>query len=280
LAESLFSTELLAAGSRVACRIEYNGQPYNGWQSQPHEGVDTVQDRLERALSQVATHSMRVHCAGRTDTGVHGFSQIIHFDAPIARSPKAWVMGGNANLPPNIRIHWAVPVNAEFHARFSAHSRRYRYLVANTPIRSALTLGQLTWHRRALDEQRMHLAAQSLLGEQDFSAFRAAGCQSSSPMRNVLSATVARCGERIILDISANAFLHHMVRNIAGSLMAVGDGRREPAWIAQLLQGRDRRQAAETAPACGLYLVDVGYPAHFHLPATPAGPPLLPGENP
>lgn len=270
-----FSAAPLAAGSRIACRIEYNGSPYNGWQSQPHDGVLTVQDELERALTGVADAPVRVHCAGRTDTGVHGFSQVTHFDAPTTRSSKAWVMGGNANLPPDIRIHWAVPVADTFHARFSALSRRYRYVIANTPINPALLVGLVSWHRRPLDEATMHAAAQDLLGEQDFSAFRAAACQSSSPMRNVRSVAVSRRAGLVVIDICANAFLHHMVRNIAGALLAVGDGRQQAKWISRLLRGRDRTVAAETAPACGLYLVDVEYPTEFALPPTPFGPLLL-----
>lgn len=239
----------------------------------------TVQDKVECALSAVADTPVRVHCAGRTDSGVHAFSQIIHFDAPVARSSKAWVIGGNTQLPQDIRIHWAVPVDAEFHARFSAQARRYRYIIANTPIRSALLHAQVTWHRRQLNELAMHEAAQALLGERDFSAFRAASCQSRTPMRNVHFIEVRRLGDLVILEIVANAFLHHMVRNIVGALLAVGDGRKPGGWIAEILAGRDRTAAAETAPARGLYLVDVEYPASFALPPTPYGPVLL-GTNP
>ena len=270
-----FSTIPLPAGSRVACRIEYDGSHYSGWQAQPHLDVNTVQEKLEHGLAGVADQPVRVHCAGRTDTGVHGFAQIVHFDAPVERSPKAWVLGGNANLPRDIRIHWAVPVAAEFHARFSARARRYRYVIANTPVRPALLLGQLTWQRRALDAAAMQEGARYLTGERDFSAFRAAACQSSTPMRNVQSINVCRRGDLLVVDIKANAFLHHMVRNIVGSLMAVGSGRKPSAWIAELMERRDRSLAAETAPADGLYLVDVEYPANFRLPATPYGPILL-----
>lgn len=279
MADRLFSPDPLPAGSRIACRVEYDGSHYNGWQSQPHEDVTTVQDVLEQALEEVAREPLRVHCAGRTDTGVHGFCQIIHFDAPAERSCKAWVMGGNANLPWNVRLHWAVPVAQDFHARFSATARRYRYIIANTPIRPALHQGQISWYRRNLDARAMNAAAQDLLGEQDFSAFRAASCQSSSPMRNVQAVSVYRRAELVIIDIQANAFLHHMVRNIAGSLMAIGNGRQPEGWIAQLLRGRDRTVAADTAAAAGLYLVDVEYPPRFALPQTPFGPMLL-GSNP
>jgi len=278
LADSPFSADPLPAGSRIACRIEYDGSHYSGWQAQPHLKVHTVQEKLELALGDVACAPVRVHCAGRTDTGVHGFGQVVHFEAPVERSPKAWVFGGNANLPFDIRVHWAVPVVAEFHARFSALARRYRYIIANTPIRSALLYSQVTWKRRPLDAQLMHRAAQCLVGEQDFSAFRAAACQSKTPMRNVHAISVCRRGDLIVVDIKANAFLHHMVRNIVGSLLAIGEGRKEPGWMGELMAGRDRTAAADTAPAAGLYLVDVDYPVHFGLPDTPYGPALL-GTN-
>ncbi len=274
-----FSTEPFPTDTRVACRIEYDGGRYNGWQSQPHVGTATVQDKIENALTEIASVPVRVHCAGRTDSGVHAYCQVIHFDAPVTRSSKAWVIGGNANLPQDIRVHWAVPQAHDFHARFSAQARRYRYVIANTPIRPALLRAHVTWHRRKLDAVAMNSAAQALLGEQDFSAFRAASCQSRTPMRNVQFIDVKRRGELVVLEILANAFLHHMVRNIAGALMAVGDGRQSQHWIAELLASRDRSVAAETAPASGLYLVDVVYPTHCGLPLTPYGPLLL-GTNP
>jgi tRNA pseudouridine38-40 synthase len=226
-------------------------------------------------MAAMAAHPVRVHCAGRTDTGVHGFGQIVHFEAPTPRSAKSWVMGTNANLPSDIRVHWAKQVPDDFHARFTAQSRRYRYLIANAPVRPAIMAGQLSWCRFVLDAQLMHDEAQVLLGEQDFSAFRAAACQSNSPMRNVQSVSVSRRGALVVIEIQANAFLHHMVRNIAGSLMAVGSGRKPAGWIAQLLAGRDRTLAADTAAPDGLYLVDVEYPAEFELPATPDGPLIL-----
>ena len=270
-----FSADPLPAGGRIACRVEYNGSRYSGWQSQPHLDVQTVQTTLEAALAVVAATPVRVHCAGRTDTGVHGFCQVVHFDAPVTRSAKAWVLGGNGNLPYDVRLHWAMAVPAEFHARFSAQARRYRYVIANTPVRPALLGGQVTWQRQPLDTQLMHREAQCLLGEQDFSAFRAAACQSTSPMRDVRAVTVSRAGDLVVIDITANAFVHHMVRNIAGSLMAVGSGRRPEGWLVQLLAGRDRTVAAETAAPHGLYLVDVEYAPAFGLPKTPHGPLLL-----
>lgn len=273
----VFAMDPLPPGTRIACRVEYDGSAYNGWQAQPHPGSVTVQQTLEAALAEIAAAPLRVHCAGRTDSGVHGHAQIIHFDTPTARSCKAWVIGTNSQLPPDIRVHWAQPVPADFHARFSAQARRYRYLIANTAIRPALLGRQLSWQRQPLDARRMHSAAQFLLGERDFSAFRAASCQSSTPFRCVSHCDVSRRGDLLVIDIQANAFLHHMVRNIVGSLLAVGSGSREPAWIAELLAGLDRTLAAETAPAQGLYLVDVIYPARFGLPPTPPGPLLLAG---
>ena len=272
-----FPADPIPADSRIACRIEYDGSRYHGWQAQPHLDVATVQEDLERGLAAVADQAVRVHCAGRTDTGVHGFGQVIHFDAPVARSGKSWVLGSNANLPPHVRVHWAVPVATEFHARFSARARRYRYIIANTPVRPALLFSQVTWYRRPLDAVCMHRAAQALLGERDFSAFRAAACQSTTPMRNVHAVRVDRVGDLVVIDIKANAFLHHMVRNIAGSLLSVGSGYRPPEWISQLLAAGDRTVAADTAPPDGLYLVDVEYPGRYRLPITPAGPLLLAG---
>jgi len=270
-----FSTEPIPAGRRVACQLEYDGRGFNGWQAQPHPGVRTVQQVLEHAMQRVANAPMRVHCAGRTDTGVHGFAQVIHFETPVERSSKAWVMGSNSYLPEDVTVHWAHPVPDDFHARFSALSRRYRYVVANTVVRPALLAGLVTWYRAELDAERMEAAAQALLGEQDFSAFRAASCQSSSPMRNVHRVRVLRRDDLIIFDIQANAFLHHMVRNIVGALLLVGNGRKAVGWIAQLLQQRDRTQGADTAPADGLYLMDVEYPRHFELPAGRSGSSFL-----
>lgn len=271
----LSDTDPRPAGTRFACRVEYDGRRFCGWQSQPRQQGAAVQDQVEGALSEVAASAVRVHCAGRTDAGVHAVGQIIHFDAPSPRSPRNWILGANAGLPEDIRLHWAQPVPEGFHARFSALSRSYRYLVANTAVRPALGAGQLSWYRYPLDEARMHRAAQSLLGEQDFSAFRAAACQSHTPMREVQAVAVARRGELVVLEIRANAFLHHMVRNIAGSLMAIGSGRRDQSWLAELLRGRDRSRAADTAPPDGLYLAEVAYPAEFALPGTPPGPVTL-----
>ncbi len=256
----------------MACGIAYNGSHYHGWQSQPHLDVATIQETLEAALSQVASGPLRVHCAGRTDTGVHATGQVVHFDPPVQRSPKAWVLGTNANLPHDVRVLWALPVAADFHARFSARSRRYRYIVSNSSVRPAHLGGQISWYRYPLDSELMQREAQHLLGEQDFSAFRAAACQSTTPFRNIRSLSVERRGELVVIDICANAFLHHMVRNIAGSLLAVGSGRQPEGWLAGLLAGRDRTLAADTAAPDGLYLIDVSYPPAFDLPEMTAGP--------
>ena len=271
------SEELLPAGQRLAARVEYHGGDYHGWQAQPHLAVATVQETLEAALGEVAGQAVGTICAGRTDTGVHGFGQIIHFDAPVERSKKAWLMGTNRYLSDHVRLHWMTPVSTEFHARFSALWRRYRYVVLNTPIRSSLVEGLVCWFRRPLDLESMNQAASALIGEQDFSAFRAAGCQSNTPIREVTQCVVERMGDYVVIDITANAFLHHMVRNIAGSLLAVGSGKYPAAWFEETLRGQDRTVAAETAPAAGLYLVQVKYPDIFALPNTPEGPTLLTG---
>jgi len=267
-----FPAENLPAGSRIACCIEYDGRRYSGWQIQAHLNVLTVQAELERGISAVAAAPVRVHCAGRTDTGVHACGQIIHFDAPVVRSLKSWVLGTNTHLPDDIRVIWAQCVPNDFHARFSALSRRYRYIISNTAVRPALMRGQLSWHSRPLDADLMHAEAQCMPGERDFSSFRAASCQSRSAMRNVHFIEVSRRGQLILIDIQANAFLHHMVRNIAGSLMAVGGGRKRPGWIAHLLDLKDRREAADTAAPDGLYLVRVEYPSNAELPESPLGP--------
>jgi tRNA pseudouridine38-40 synthase len=275
LASERLSTEEIPTGTRIACRIEYLGTAYNGWQSQPHENSITVQDCLEAAFAEVANLPVKVSCAGRTDAGVHAHCQIIHFQATATRSAKSWVFGANANLPRDIRVHWAVPVPDDFHARFSATSRRYRYVIEDTLVRSAILTGVTTWHRRPLNTEIMNTATSYLLGERDFSAFRAAACQSATAMREVQHAQVSRQGRFVVLDIQANAFLYHMVRNIAGALIMVGDGRKEAVWIEQLLAGKDRTVAADTAAASGLYLVDVKYPDEYRLPSVPQGPDLV-----
>lgn len=259
---------------RYAMSIEYNGSAYHGWQAQ-QPGVSSVQETLEAAISKVANEPIRVVCSGRTDTGVHGCSQVIHFDSTAKRSSKAWVYGVNANLPDSIVVRWAQPVSDDFHARYSATARRYRYVIYNNRIRPALMHDQLTWHDQYLDADKMHEAVQSLLGENDFSSFRAAGCQSNTPWRNIQEAKVFRQGALVILEIKANAFLHHMIRNIVGVLLPIGEGVKPVEWTKELLQVRDRTKAGVTAPPNGLYFVEAIYPEQFALPVEPLGPSFL-----
>ena len=252
---------------RVAAGVEYDGSGYHGWQRQ--RDVVSVQECVEQALSLVADHPVTVSCAGRTDTGVNAAQQVIHFDSPAKRSMRAWVMGGNVNLPPGICLLWAKPVGDEFHARFSALSRSYQYTILNRPTRAALGYSQLTWGCRPLDVVRMQAGARYLIGEHDFSAYRALACQAKSPMRTLHRLDVTRDGDRIVLDLNANGFLHHMVRNIAGVLMAVGRGEREPEWVGQVLAGRDRTLGGVTAHPNGLCFMGVEYPPQFSLPTSP-----------
>ncbi len=268
-------THLLPAGSRIAMALEYQGSGYRGWQSQDKPRVATVQDALEAAISSVAAAPVSVICAGRTDAGVHAAHQVVHFDAPTARSAKAWLAGSNALLPDDIAVRWAVPVANDFHARFSATARRYRYIILNQARRAAHMVGALTHVELPLDAQLMQREAQVLVGEQDFSAFRASSCQSLTPMRNIHFVNVRRCGRLVIIDIQGNAFLHHMVRNIAGVLIAVGSGQKPQGWTAEVLASRDRSQGGVTAKPHGLYLIDVHYPAEFALPVLSPGPEFI-----
>lgn len=235
-----------------------------------------MQAALQAAASRVANESITVICAGRTDTGVHGTNQVVHFDTLAQRNGRNWVLGINANTPRDISVRWASSVAGQFHARFSALSRTYRYVIYNGWLRPALMADQLAWEARPLNADRMQAAATYFEGQHDFSAFRAAGCQAHSPVRNIHYFKVKRQGELVILEVRANAFLQHMVRNMAGSLLVVGRGEKEPQWIGELLAGRDRTLAAETAPAGGLYFVDVQYPSNFELPSNAAGPHFLP----
>lgn len=260
--------------ARIALGVEYDGAAHFGWQRQ--NNVPSVQGYLEKALSNVANTHIAVQCAGRTDAGVHATGQIVHFDFDGERPERAWTMGVNTNLPDSIAVTWVKNVSDEFHARFSATHRRYRYVIYNAALRPAILLNGVTHEYQPLDANRMHEAAQAVLGEQDFTSFRASHCQSKTPYRNVTHVSVYRQGRYVIVDIRANAFLHHMVRNIVGSLIKVGCGEQPIGWIAALLQARDRKQAAATAKPNGLYLVDVAYPDHFELPRKPLGPLFLP----
>ncbi len=257
---------------KYAACIEYDGTDYCGWQRL--KDSPSVQEEVEKALSSVANHPIELTCAGRTDSGVHGIGQVIHFESDAIRNEKAWRMGCNTNLPDNIVLRWIQPIDDSFHARFSAQSRRYRYIILNHKIRPALLHKKVCWYRDSLDENRMQNAANRLLGENDFFFFFSAGCQAKHAMRELQKITVSREGKYVYVDIVANAFLHHMVRNIVGSLFEVGDGRREPEWFSELLTIKDRRQAGITAPACGLYFVSVKYPSEFTLPK-PAEPPVF-----
>jgi tRNA pseudouridine38-40 synthase len=251
---------------RIALGIEYEGTDYFGWQRQTKGR--TVQGCVEEALSRIADHPVTVICAGRTDTGVHATGQVVHFDTSSRRQAQNWVRGSNANLPDDICVQWAVEVPGSFHARFSAVQRHYRYIILNRQSASAL-LGHRTCREYSpLDTSRMTAAARQFVGEHDFSSFRAAACQAKSPVRTIYDLEVHRSGDFIYIDVRANAFLHHMVRCIAGVLIAVGRGEQEPAWVGKLLDARDRTVSGFNATPAGLYLVGVRYAPEFSLPAT------------
>ncbi|MBI5451699.1 MAG: tRNA pseudouridine(38-40) synthase TruA [Gammaproteobacteria bacterium] len=251
---------------RIAMGVEYAGTAFAGWQLQ--DGVRTVQGCVEQALATVADHPVRVFCAGRTDAGVHASGQVIHFDSEALRSPRAWVFGANAHLPPDVAMLWAQPVSDEFHARYSAFRRSYRYVIFNRPIRPSWQQPLVSWVYRPLDAQRMQQAADALVGEHDFSSFRAYACQAKSPVRTVYRLQVQRHGDLVLIDIEANAFLHHMVRNIAGVLIAIGGGEQPAEWAAEVLQHRDRQLGGVTAVPDGLYLCAIEYPPQFAIPLT------------
>jgi tRNA pseudouridine38-40 synthase len=252
---------------RIVLGIEYDGTAYAGWQWQT--GKRTVQSELQAILSRIANQEIRVICAGRTDAGVHALEQVVHFDTDVQRDLKAWVLGANSLLPEDIRVTWAQPAQADFHARYSAVARFYRYVILNRPMKSALLKTQATWCYLPLDAEKMQLAAQYLIGEHDFTSYRAQGCQSKSPFRLMHFIEVYRRDEQVIIDICANAFLHHMVRNIAGVLMEVGMGRQPIDWPLHLLEIKDRAQAAATAPPHGLHLGAVYYPEQYALKQHP-----------
>jgi tRNA pseudouridine38-40 synthase len=266
--------DLPSGASRFAAIVQYQGADFCGFQRQKHS--PSVQQELEQALSYVADCPVKLHCAGRTDTAVHASHQVIHFDTSAERSGYSWVQGANSQLPDSISLIWADKISQDFHARFSAGARTYRYVIDNSPTRPAIMAAAVTWVKTPLDISLMQQSCEYLLGEQDFSAFRGSGCQSNSPCRNVHKANVYRRGNLVIFEITANAFLLHMVRNIVGSLLEVGTARQKPLWIQQLLIQGDRCKSAATAAPDGLYLVAVDYPARFGLPALAKGPVFLP----
>ncbi len=249
---------------RLAAGVEYDGSGFFGWQRQRQS--PTVQECLEDALSRVADHPVTVHCAGRTDTGVHAFCQVVHFDTEAVRRERSWVLGTNSTLHPGITLLWTREVDGDFHARFRAVRRYYRYRILNRWVRPAIDRGRVAWVRHRLDAESMHEAAQALVGEHDFSSFRAVGCQAKSPIRTVHRVEVARHGHEVVMEIEANAFVYHMVRNIAGTLIAIGQGERPVNWAGEVLRARNRTVAGITAPAEGLYFMAPSYPDHAQLP--------------
>jgi tRNA pseudouridine38-40 synthase len=250
---------------RWAAGIEYDGGAFLGWQRLRHG--PSVQAAVEAALSHVADHPVTVTCAGRTDSGVHARCQVIHFDSLAQRDTRAWQLGGNARLPDAASLLWVQPVHADFSARYAARARRYCYRILNRLPRPALDRGQMTWERHPLDAEAMHVAAQALVGEHDFSAFRAIACQALHPRRHLQQISVTRHADEVRIEVRANAFLHHMVRNIVGSLLPVGRGQRSVDWVAELLHGRDRSVAGPTAASAGLAFVGPLYPLAWQLPA-------------
>lgn len=249
---------------RIALGIEYDGTGFYGWQRLSHG--PSVQAAVEQALSFVAAHPVDVTCAGRTDAGVHARCQVIHFDTSVERDPRGWTLGACSRLPVQVAVLWSRVVDDAFHARYAARSRRYRYTILNRPIRAALDARYVTWERQPLDAEAMHAAGQHLLGEHDFSAFRAISCQARHARRELRALRVQRDGDVVTVEVEANAFLHHMVRNIVGSLLPVGRGEMPPEWLAELLAGRQRDRAGPTAPASGLSFLGPRYPRLFGLP--------------
>ena len=252
---------------RYAIGLEYDGSEFLGWQIQRQE--PTVQGCVERALARVADHEVRVTCSGRTDTGVHALGQVAHFDSDAERTERQWLLGANSNLPPGASVLWIRAVESSFHARFSAFARTYRYLILNRWIRPALDARRMSWCRAPLDAAKMHAAAEVLRGEHDFTSFRASNCQARHAVREIQEISVTRAGDVVSLDVTANGFLYHMVRNIAGCLLKVGVGESQVAWVGQVLDARDRNVAAPTAPPEGLYFVRARYPAEYGLPDEP-----------
>lgn len=248
---------------RIVAGVEYDGSAYHGWQTQLSPKLHTLQTECERALSRVADHPISVTCAGRTDKGVHALGQVIHFDTNAERSDYAWVAGTNHHLPADMRLLWAKPITETFHARYSAIARRYQYVIYNHRVRPALLRHRVSWQTVALNLENMQAGAEFLLGEHDFSAFRSADCQAKTTIRRITHLTLTRKDDFIYLDIEANAFLHHMVRNIVGMLLEIGKGIRDPGWAQAVLGSRKRSAGGITAPPEGLYLVQVTYPEQW-----------------
>ncbi len=257
---------------RWVASVEYNGALFKGWQSQIHHPGLSVQAVLEKAISKIADHDVNIVCAGRTDAGVHASAQVIHFDSPSVRTEHGWKMGINTRLPDGVCVDWVKPVGDDFHARFSAVARRYRYFIMNKPVKPGLMHDQVTWWRRPLDASKMHVAAQALVGKHDFTSFRASDCQANHPSRTVLDISVKRFQSWVVIEVCANAFLYHMVRNIAGVLLPIGQGSKPVEWCEHVLKAQDRTQAGVTAPGGGLYFVDVEYPGYPELPIDNLGP--------
>ena len=260
--------------TRIALGVEYDGSAFSGWQRQSH--APSVQQTLEDSLSQVANENISVYCAGRTDSGVHALAQVVHFDTNATRPLRAWTMGTNSSLPPEVAVKWAISAEENFHARFSATSRTYQYVILNQALRPAVWGNRVTWELRPLDVDRMQIAALHWIGEHDFSSFRAAGCQANSPFRCIDLIKVRRLNAYVVVTVRANAFLHHMVRNLVGVLLDIGCGVKEPIWAQELLAAKNRQLAAKTAPPQGLYLCDVQYPQHCNIPASNQSFPFLP----
>jgi tRNA pseudouridine38-40 synthase len=252
---------------RIAAGVEYDGTAYAGWQTQQH--ARSVQQVTEAAFSRIAAEPVSLICAGRTDAGVHARWQVAHFDTNASRRLRAWLLGSNSELPPDVSIPWVRRVPMHFHARYSAEARTYRYLILNRSTRSAFAANRAAWIFRPLDHERMAQAALALHGSHDFSAFRSAECQANSPVRRLEKLTVTRQGDWVVIEATANAYLHHMMRNIAGLLIAVGRGDAPPEWATEVLESRDRKRNAATAPAEGLYFWSVRYPPVFGLPVPP-----------
>ena len=243
---------------KFALGVEYLGTDFHGWQLQK-SGIRTVQQVVEEAISSIADHPVRVFCSGRTDAGVHAIEQVIHFETEVKREDNAWLFGGNVNLPYDVNFKWVRQVDDDFHARFNAYARQYHYKIHNTPVRSALVAAQSLWEPRALDVGAMNKAAEYLLGEHDFSAFRGSLCQAKSPIKTIEHINLTQGANEILLDIKANAFLHHMVRNIVGTLLKVGRGERKVEWVKEVLDSKQRKQAGATAEPQGLYFVKAFY---------------------